>query len=93
MAGVTTPWVEKYRPDRLADIVGNEATIQRLQVFARTGNVPNIVISVSCGLMQKYLLTMSRLYLTIGFVRYRVLPGVERLLLFGRWQKSCWVRK
>ena len=40
------PWVEKYRPVELKDIVGNEETVQRLQVIAREGNMPNLIISV-----------------------------------------------
>lgn len=32
------PWVEKYRPNTLSDIVGNDATIDRLKVIARDGN-------------------------------------------------------
>lgn len=45
------PWVEKYRPLRLKDIVGNEETVSRLKVIAQEGNVPNVVISVSILLL------------------------------------------
>jgi replication factor C subunit 2/4 len=39
--------IEKYRPHTFKDIVGNEDTIARLEVFSSTGNVPNIIIAVS----------------------------------------------
>ncbi|PAA75393.1 hypothetical protein BOX15_Mlig002246g1, partial [Macrostomum lignano] len=40
------PWIEKYRPTRLAEIVGNEDTVERLAVFAKQGNLPNVIL---CG--------------------------------------------
>ncbi|CCJ30656.1 unnamed protein product [Pneumocystis jirovecii] len=33
------PWVEKYRPTRLEDIVGNTETIERLKVISVNGNM------------------------------------------------------
>jgi replication factor C subunit 2/4 len=39
------PWIEKFRPIYLDDIVGNEETIGRLKVFAEDGNLPNLIIS------------------------------------------------
>jgi replication factor C subunit 2/4 len=33
------PWVEKYRPVLLNDIVGNTEAVDRLRVIARDGNL------------------------------------------------------
>ena len=43
MAGI--PWVEKYRPVLLQDVVGNESTVERLKAIASDGNMPNVIIS------------------------------------------------
>lgn len=37
--------IEKYRPQVFTDIVGNEDTVERLSLFARMGNAPNIIIA------------------------------------------------
>ncbi|KAL3157939.1 Subunit of heteropentameric Replication factor C (RF-C) [Trebouxia sp. C0010 RCD-2024] len=39
------PWVEKYRPQLVKDIVGNAEAVGRLQVIAEEGNLPNIILS------------------------------------------------
>ncbi|CAI5447770.1 unnamed protein product [Caenorhabditis angaria] len=45
------PWVEKYRPQVLSDIVGNSNIVDRLKVIGKDGNVPNIILSgpPGCG--------------------------------------------
>ncbi len=52
---VDVPWIEKYRPLVLADIVGNEETVARLRVVARDGNMPNLVISGPPGTLHTLL--------------------------------------
>jgi len=42
--------VEKYRPAYLSDIVGNPETISRLQIIARDGNMPHMIISGMPGI-------------------------------------------
>jgi len=45
------PWIEKYRPRLVKDIVGNEAIVSRLAHFAQVGNCPNVILSgpPGCG--------------------------------------------
>jgi replication factor C subunit 2/4 len=44
------PWVEKYRPVILDDIVGNTETIERLKIIAKDGNMPHVIISGMPGI-------------------------------------------
>jgi replication factor C subunit 2/4 len=43
--GYQTPWVEKYRPRHLDDVVGNDETLVRLRAIAKDGNLPNLILS------------------------------------------------
>jgi replication factor C subunit 2/4 len=45
MANYEAPWVEKYRPEYLKDIVGNVEAVSRLMAIAKVGNLPNIILS------------------------------------------------
>ncbi|TQN74672.1 Replication factor C subunit 4, partial [Colletotrichum shisoi] len=44
------PWVEKYRPVFLDDVVGNTETIDRLKIIAKEGNMPHVIISGMPGI-------------------------------------------
>lgn len=39
------PWIEKYRPKVLGDIVGNTDAVCRLEAIARDGNMPNMILA------------------------------------------------
>jgi hypothetical protein len=45
-SGYDVPWVERYRPEMLEDVVGNEDTLVRLRAIAKDGNMPNLIL---CG--------------------------------------------
>jgi replication factor C small subunit len=44
-----TIWIEKYRPVRLADIVGQEEIVERLQSYVRSGSMPHLLFTGSAG--------------------------------------------
>lgn len=43
------PWVEKYRPQTLKDVVGQETAVQRLQAYVRQKNVPHLLFAGPAG--------------------------------------------
>jgi replication factor C small subunit len=44
-----TIWIEKYRPARLADMVGQGEIVERLQSYVRTGSMPHLLFTGSAG--------------------------------------------
>lgn len=44
-----TIWVEKYRPETLDDIVGNDHIVEALEAWAETGETPHVLLSGPAG--------------------------------------------
>jgi replication factor C small subunit len=45
-----TIWIEKYRPQRLSDIVGQDEIVERLSSYVRSGNLPHLLFTGSAGI-------------------------------------------
>jgi replication factor C subunit 2/4 len=61
---MSVPWIEKYRPESLHEIVGNTEAVSRLMAIASVGNVPNIILSGPPGTF----FTTSLSYLLFPFL-------------------------
>jgi replication factor C small subunit len=46
---VELPWTEKYRPKRLADIVGQEAIVGRLEAYVKARSMPHLLFAGPAG--------------------------------------------
>ena len=44
-----TIWIEKYRPSRLADIVGQDEIVERLSSYVKNRNLPHLLFTGSAG--------------------------------------------
>jgi replication factor C small subunit len=44
-----TIWIEKYRPSRLTDIVGQDEIVERLSSYVKSGNLPHLLFTGSAG--------------------------------------------
>ena len=42
-------WIEKYRPQRLSEIVGQNEIVERLSSYVKTGNLPHLLFTGSAG--------------------------------------------
>ena len=47
------PFVERYRPKTLDDVVGNNVAIEQLKSIVKFGNMPNLILVVSASLVFK----------------------------------------
>ncbi|MFA5236821.1 MAG: replication factor C small subunit [Methanoregula sp.] len=44
-----TIWIEKYRPTKLVDIVGQDEIVERLSSYVKSGNLPHLLFTGSAG--------------------------------------------
>lgn len=44
-----TIWIEKYRPTKLAEIVGQDEIVERLSSYVKSGNLPHLLFTGSAG--------------------------------------------
>lgn len=49
MTEIELPWVEKYRPKSLAEVIGHEEITKRLKGYVEKKNIPNMMFSGPAG--------------------------------------------
>jgi len=49
MEGNSTIWIEKYRPQMLEDMVGQEEIVERLRSYVRSGSLPHLLFTGPAG--------------------------------------------
>ena len=54
-----TIWIEKYRPARLADIVGQDDIVERLSSYVKSGNLPHLLFTGSAAWEKRQLRSRS----------------------------------
>lgn len=46
---IELPWIEKYRPEKLADVIGQNNIVPRLESYVSSKNCPNMMFSGPAG--------------------------------------------
>ena len=68
------PWVEKYRPTSLDNVVGNNDTIFRLKTIAYNGNMPHLLLAGPSGTGKTTsIYCLSHALMGSEFIKYGVL--------------------
>ncbi len=44
------PWIEKYRPHALSEVVGQKMIVDRIKAFVEKGNFPNMIFAGTAGI-------------------------------------------
>ena len=65
------PFVERYRPKTLEEVVGNTVAIEQLKSIVRFGNMPNLILVVSILKVVYVESLLTSLFNYIGPARHR----------------------
>lgn len=65
------PFVERYRPKTLEEVVGNTVAIEQLKSIVRFGNMPNLILVVSITEVVHVAPLLISLFTYIGPARHR----------------------
>jgi len=49
MNTIELPWIEKYRPKTLDDVIGQKHIVERLKGYLKEGNLPNMLLTGPAG--------------------------------------------
>ncbi len=50
MDDASLPWTEKYRPHKLKDVEGQDEIVKRLEAYAKSGSMPNLMFAGRAGI-------------------------------------------
>ncbi len=50
MSSPDLPWIEKYRPHNLSEVIGQKQIVDRLRSFVEKGNFPSMIFAGSAGI-------------------------------------------
>ena len=65
------PFVERYRPKTLEEVVGNTVAIEQLKSIVRFGNMPNLILVVSISHQPHVALPLNSFFTYLGSTRHR----------------------
>ena len=93
--------VEKYRPQKLSEVVGNDDAVQRLRSIATDGNMPHMILTVGSRLHAVAVLSVAALFLALRLdqhlqlraltqAAHRARRASERRRASWRWRAKCW---
>ena len=65
------PFVERYRPKTLEEVVGNTVAIEQLKSIVRFGNMPNLILVVSILKVSHFAFPLNSFFTYLGSTRHR----------------------